>query len=58
MGVIGIVFMKEEAQAWNKKWLNLGKVRIVYTTCQVSQYQHDESVVALSMIPHSFGLVF
>ena len=37
MVVVGLVCMKDQAQSWSKKWLNMGKVRIVYTTCQVGR---------------------
>ena len=31
-----LIFMHDKVKAWSEKWLNMGKVRIVYTTCQVS----------------------
>jgi len=31
-----LIFMRDKVMAWSEKWLNMGKVRIVYTTCQVS----------------------
>ena len=33
--------MYDQAVAWRKKWVNLGKVRIVYTTCQVNDRAQD-----------------
>ena len=30
-----LTFMRSKAQNWADKWVNMGKVRIVYTTFQV-----------------------
>ena len=30
-----LIFMRDRAQKWADKWVNMGKVRIVYTTFQV-----------------------
>ena len=31
-----LILMREQVEAWRKKWMNMGKVRIMYTTCQVN----------------------
>ena len=35
--VVGaLILMRDQAKAWSKKWLNMGKIRVLYTTCQVN----------------------
>jgi len=39
-----LIFMYDKVKAWSEKWLNMGKVRIVYTTCQVSTSYENKNL--------------
>ena len=38
VAIVGaLILRREHAEVWCKKWVNMGQVRIMYTTCQVLQ---------------------